>query len=48
MTILRNPQLSDIHGDAMTNAGESVIDVCTRVISSAIREIPILQQPNCL
>ena len=46
MTILRNPQLSDIHGDAMTNAGESVIDVCTRVISSAIREIPILQQPT--
>ena len=46
MSILRDPQLTDIHGEATTATGEFVIDVCARVISSSIRELPILQSPT--
>ena len=46
MSVLRDTQLTDIHGEAMTRAGERVLDVCARVISSSIRELPILKSPT--
>lgn len=46
MAILNDPQITDVHGEATIEGGERVVSVCRRVISSAIRELPILQRPT--
>src|SRR5690606_21893932 len=44
--ILFDEQVTDIHGTAKTLTGERVVDVAARVLSSALREYPILQRPT--
>lgn len=46
MTALRDDQVMDVHGEAKISTGEKVVDVCARMISSAIREFAILQRPT--
>lgn len=46
MTVLRDEQVMDVHGTAVTSTGEKVVDVCARMISTAIREYAILQRPT--
>ncbi|WP_209015652.1 ATP-binding protein [Roseibium sp. RKSG952] len=46
MAILNHSQITDVHGEATIEGGERVVNVCRRVISSAIREMPILQRPT--
>lgn len=46
MAILNDPAITDVHGEAKIQTGERIISVCQRVISSAIRELPILQRPT--
>jgi len=46
MTVLRDEQVMDVHGEARIMTGEKVVDVCARMISSAIREFAILQRPT--
>jgi intracellular multiplication protein IcmB len=46
MTILRDDQVMAVHGKAKIATGEFVVDVCARMVSSAIREYPILQRPT--
>jgi len=46
MTVLRDEQVMDVHGEARIETGEKVVDVCARMISSAIREHAILQRPT--
>lgn len=46
MTVLRDEQVMDVHGTALTETGEKVVDICARMISSAIREHAILQRPT--
>lgn len=43
-TVLRNEQVMDVHGTAITKTGEKVVEVASRMISVAIREYPILQR----
>lgn len=46
MTVLRDEQVMDVHGTALTETGEKVVEICARMISSAIREHAILQRPT--
>lgn len=46
MTVLRDEQVMDVHGEAKIATGEKVVEVCARMISSAIREFAILQRPT--
>lgn len=46
MTVLADPQVMDVHGEAKTMTGEKVTNVCARLISSSVKEYPILQRPT--
>jgi|HigsolmetaAR202D_1030399.scaffolds.fasta_scaffold01041_18 hypothetical protein len=46
MTVLRSEQVMDVHGRARIGTGELLVDVLSRVISTAVREFPILQRPT--
>ena len=46
MGVLRDHRLLDIHGEAKGETGEPLIDMCSRMISNAIRELPVLQCPT--
>lgn len=45
-TVLRDEQVMDVHGTAISKSGEKVVDIAARMISVAIREYPILQRPT--
>jgi intracellular multiplication protein IcmB len=44
--IVRQQQVQDVHGEAKTANGERLVDVFARMVSSALREYPILTQPT--
>lgn len=44
--IVRKDQIEDVHGSAKTANGERLIDVFQRMVSSALREYPILTLPT--
>ena len=44
--VVRKSQVVDVYGSAKTATGESLIDVFQRMISSALREYPILTLPT--
>lgn len=44
--VVRKQQIVDVYGSAKTETGESLIDVFQRMISSALREYPILTLPT--
>src|SRR3546814_11081246 len=43
---MRSQQVLDVHGRALTANGEMVVDVFQRMISTALREYPILTLPT--
>jgi intracellular multiplication protein IcmB len=45
MTILKEPQVVDVYGTAKHN-DELVVEIATRMISSSLREYPILARPT--
>lgn len=44
--VVRKPEVADVYGGARTANGESLIDVFQRMVSSALREYPILTLPT--
>ncbi len=45
-TIVRKEQIIDVHGSAKVKTGENLVDVFQRMVSSALREYPILTVPT--
>jgi len=46
MTVLRDDQVMDVHGTALTSTGEKVVAVAMRMISQSIKDYAILQRPT--
>lgn len=46
MTVINDPQVTDVHGTAKLATTEKVIEVVSRVISQSIRDYAILQRPT--
>lgn len=46
MAVLRDDQVMEIHGNAKTMTGERVVDMCSRMISTTVREYAIMQRPT--
>ena len=44
--VVRKQQIVDVYGNAKTSTGESLIDVFQRMVSSGLREYPILTLPT--
>lgn len=44
--VIRSQQVLDVHGRALTANGELIVDVFQRMISTALREYPILTLPT--
>jgi intracellular multiplication protein IcmB len=43
---IREPQIEDVHGTARMPSSERVVDVFSRMISTAVREYPVLTMPT--
>jgi intracellular multiplication protein IcmB len=46
LMVIRTPQIMDVFGTAKTPTGEPLVDVFQRVVSSSLREYPILTMPT--
>lgn len=46
MAILRDDQVMEVHGNALTMTGERVVDMTVRMISVSVKDYAILQRPT--